>query len=164
MVIICLDSLVDFAFFHLCDLSELSNRRFALVLLLKLTDFCTNLTQCTYLVQRQANNTALLGNSLENALANPPHSIRYELEAAGLVKLLGCLNKTNVTLINQVGECKALVLVLFCNRHYESQISCYQFVLSTFTFGATLFNLLGKLDFLVNGYQWGTTDLYQILV
>ena len=75
MVIICLDSLVDFAFFHLCDLSELSNRRFALVLLLKLTDFCTNLTQCTYLVQRQANDTALLGNSLQDALTNPPYGV-----------------------------------------------------------------------------------------
>ena len=71
VVIICLDSLVDFAFFHLCDLSELSNRRFALVLLLKLTDFCTNLTQCTYLVQRQANDTALLGNSLLKSLTRP---------------------------------------------------------------------------------------------
>ncbi len=55
--------------------SQLSNRRLALVLLLELADFCADLAQCTYLVQRQANDTALLSDSLQDALTNPPYCV-----------------------------------------------------------------------------------------
>ena len=75
VVVVCLDGLVNLAFLHLGNLCQLCNRRLALVFLLELADFGADLAQCTYLVQRQANDTALLSDSLEDALANPPYCV-----------------------------------------------------------------------------------------
>ena len=75
VVIVSLDGLVNLALLHLGNLCQLGNRRLALVLLLELADFGADLAQRTHLVQRQANDTALLSDGLENALANPPHCV-----------------------------------------------------------------------------------------
>ena len=64
VVVVSLDSLVDLGLLHVGDLAQLRNGRLALVLLLKLADLSLNLAQSTYLVERQANDTALLGDSL----------------------------------------------------------------------------------------------------
>ena len=66
-----------------------------LVLLLELVDFMINLTQRTYLIERQTNNTALLSDSLQNALTNPPYSIGNEFEASSLVELLRGVSVAN---------------------------------------------------------------------
>ena len=51
-----------------------------------------------------AHDTALLGKGLEDALADPPHGVGDELEATGLVELLGGLDQAQVALIDEVGE------------------------------------------------------------
>ena len=75
VMVVGLDGLVDFGFLHLGNLAQLCYRWLALVFLFELADFGADLAQCTYLVQRQANDTALLSDSLEYALANPPYCV-----------------------------------------------------------------------------------------
>lgn len=54
-----------------------------------------------HLVQWQAHDVALLGDGLQNALANPPNGVRYELEASGLVEFLCSLDQSSVALADE---------------------------------------------------------------
>ena len=92
MVTIGLHGLTNLLLIDICHFCQLADRRMTLILLLKLVDFVVNLIQRTYLVQRQTDNTALLSNSLEDALTNPPYGIRDKLKTSCLVKFLGCLD------------------------------------------------------------------------
>nr|GEY37290.1 hypothetical protein [Tanacetum cinerariifolium] len=60
----------------------------------------------------QAHDAALLGQSLQDALANPPHGVRDELEALRLIEALGRFNQPQVALVDEVAQGQALVLVL----------------------------------------------------
>jgi hypothetical protein len=48
--------------------------------LLQLRESLVDLVQRSHLVQRQAHNAALLGQCLQNALADPPHGVADEFE------------------------------------------------------------------------------------
>ena len=135
-----------------------------LVFLFELVDFMINLTQRTNLVEWQTNNTALLGNSLQNALTNPPYSIGNEFEASSLIELLCGLNQANVTLINQVSQRQSLMLILLCNRYHESKVCRHQLVLGALALRTTFANLLSQLDFLIDTDQRCTTNFHQIFI
>ena len=124
----------------------------------------TNLVKATNLIQRQTYDTALLSNSLQNALANPPYSIRDKFETACFIKFLCGFDEADVTLVDQVGKRQSLMLILLGNGYYKSQVGSYQLVLSALAFRTALANLLSKLNFLVNANQWCTANFYQILV
>ena len=87
-------------------------RRGALMLLLEAGECLVDLVERPHLVERQAHDARLLGQSLKDRLANPPYGIRDELEAAGFVELLGSLDKAQVTFVDQVGKAQSLVLLL----------------------------------------------------
>ena len=70
------------------------------MLLLELVDLMINLVQRTNLIQRKTHNTTLLCNGLENALTNPPYSVRYKLESTSLIKLLSGLDQSDITFID----------------------------------------------------------------
>ena len=55
-------------------------------------------------VQRNADNSRLLGERLKDALADPPHRVRDELDSLRLVELVGCADQSEVALVDQVGE------------------------------------------------------------
>ena len=136
----------------------------ALGLLLKLVDLVVDLVERTNLVERKAHNAALLGDSLKDALANPPYCVRDKLESSCLIKLLCSLDKTNVTLVNQISKSKTLMLILLGNRHNESQVGSHQLVLGTLALRTTLANLLCQLNLLVDGDKRRTANLYKIFV
>ena len=75
MVTICHEALSDLLLVNLGGISKLRHRGVTLVLLLKLVDLVVNLVERAYLVEGQTHNAALLGNGLQDALANPPHSV-----------------------------------------------------------------------------------------
>ena len=87
----------------------------ALVLLFELVDFVIYLVKRAYLVERQAYYTALFGDCLQDALPYPPYGVRNEFETARFIELLGSLDKTNITFVNQVCQCQSLMLVLLCH-------------------------------------------------
>ena len=106
---------------------QLLGRRRTLVLLFEAGEGLVDLVERADLVQRQTHDTRLLGQSLENRLTNPPHRIGDELEATGFIELLGGLDQTEVTLVDQVRKAQTLVLVLFGDRDHEAKIRLGQF-------------------------------------
>ena len=132
--------------------------------LLKTVDLLINLAQGPALVQREAHDTALLCNGLQNALTNPPNGIRDELEASRLVKLLSSLHQSDIAFVNKVGKRQTLMLVLLGYGNDESKVGCYQTLLRTLPLTASLTDGLCQFDLLLNGYKGLTTNLDEILV
>ena len=120
MVAVGLHGLGNFLLVHIGSVAQLCYRGMALELLFETVDFVTDFIERTHLIEWQTHDATLLGNSLKNALANPPYCVRDELETTGLVKLLCGLNQTNVTLVNQISQRQTLMLILLGYRHYKS--------------------------------------------
>jgi len=55
-------------------------------------------------------------------LPDPPYGIGNEFESSCLIKFLGRLYQSQVTLIDQIRQAEPLILVLLGNRYYESQV------------------------------------------
>ena len=83
-----------------------------LVFLFELVYLMADLIQRTYLIKRQTNDTALLCDSLKDALTDPPYSVRDELKTTSLIKLLSSFYQSDVTFVNKVGKCQTLMLIL----------------------------------------------------
>jgi hypothetical protein len=101
MVTISLHRLGNLLLVHIGGVAQLADRRMALELLLKAVDLMTNLVQAAYLIQWQTNNTALLGNSLQDALTNPPYSVWNEFESFLRIELSCSFFKTFITFFNE---------------------------------------------------------------
>ena len=164
MVVVGLDGLVDLFLLNIRQRTQLTHRRTALVLLLELRNLILNLRQSSHLVEGQTHDTALLGNGLQNALANPPDSIGYELEATRLIEFLRSANQSNVAFVDQVGQRQTLMLILLGNRHNETQVGIDQLLFCTLTGAATFADLLCQFDFLFNGDHGHASNLNKIFV
>jgi hypothetical protein len=79
-------------------------------------------------VERDPHDPALLGQRLEDGLSNPPDGVGDELDALGLVELVGRADEAEVALVDQVGEGHALVLILLGHGNDESQVAADQLV------------------------------------
>ena len=140
---------------------KLLGRGGALVLLLEAGESLVDLVERTDLIQRQTHDTRLLGQSLQDRLAGPPHGIRYEFESSRLVELLGRLDKTEIALVDKVGQTQSLILVLLGHRHDEAQVGLGQFLQCLLI---ALLDALSQFHFLFDGYKLLLADLLQILV
>ena len=140
---------------------QLLGRRGALVLLLETGESLVDLIERAHLIERQAHDTRLLGQSLQDRLTNPPHGIRNELETPGFVELLRSLDKTEVSLVDQVGQTEALILILLGHRHDETQIGFGELLQCLLV---TLLDSLGKFHLLLNRNELLLADFLQVLV
>ena len=145
------------------NLRQFVGRGHALVVLFELLESLVDLVKGTHLVQRQTDDPGLLGQSLEYRLAYPPHGVGYELEAAGLVELLGGLDKTQVALVDQVGKAQSLILVLFRNRNDEAEIGLRQRQLLEGRLVPFAYSLC-QFHFLIHPDKLLPADLLKILV
>ena len=84
--------------------------------------------ECTCPIQGNPNDAALLREGLQNCLADPPHRIADELDAFGLVELMGGADETEVALIDEIGKRHPLVLILLRHRHHEPEVGADQLV------------------------------------
>ena len=132
--------------------------------LLETVDLLINLTQGTALVQRQAHDTALLGDGLQDALTDPPYGIGDEFETARLIKFLSSLYQSDVSLVDQVGQRQTLMLILLGDRHDKAEVGSHQTLLSLLALRTALTDGLCQFDFLIYRYKGLTTDFYKILV
>ena len=98
---------------------------------------------------------------IEDALADPPHGVGDELEAAGLVELLGGLDQAEVAFVDEVREAQALVLVLLGHGHDEAEVGARKLLERHLV---ALADALGEFDFFFRGYQLLAADLLEILV
>ena len=94
-------------------------------------------------------------------MSYPPHGVADELKSACFVKLLSCLDESEVTFVNEVVECESLVLVLFGHRNDKSQVGSCEFFEC---FGVSFMNALCKFHFLIGRYEFLTSDFHQILI
>ena len=131
------------------------------MLLLEAGECLVDLVERPHLVERQAHDARLLGQSLEDRLANPPYGIRDEFETAGFVELLGSLDKPQVALVDQVGKAQSLVLVLFGYGDHEAQVGFGQFLQG---FLVSLLDSLGEFHLLFDRDELLLADLLQVLV
>ena len=102
MVIVGLNALLDLLFIDVGYRCQLGHRGLTHILLFELTDLVINLRERSHLVEWQTNNATLLGNSLQNALPNPPNGIRNELESACLIKFLSSFHQSDVAFIDEI--------------------------------------------------------------
>ena len=63
------------------------------MLLLEAGDGLGDLIERPHLVERETDDTGVLGDGLEDRLTDPPHSVGDELEASRLVEFLRRLNQ-----------------------------------------------------------------------
>jgi hypothetical protein len=117
-----------------------------------------------YLTLRAANDIAVVGNGLQNALTNPPDGIRDELKTTRIVELVGSCDEANVTLVDEIGKGKALMLVLFGNRYHEAEIGADQLLPGLIGFTASGANGLGQFDFLLGRNHGNATNLDKVFV
>ncbi len=68
------------------------------------------------------NRASLIRDSTGNGLADPPGSVRTELVALGIVKLLYCSDQANIALLDQIQQAHAAADILFRYTDDETQI------------------------------------------
>src|SRR6185503_3115128 len=112
-------------------------------------------------VERHAHDARLLGQRLQNGLANPPDRVRDELDALRLVEFVRGANEAEVALVDQIRERHALVLILLRDRHDEAQVGAHQLVQG---FLLALADALRETDLLVAIDQRIDADVTQILI
>ena len=120
-----------------------------------------DLVQRPHLVQRQAHDARLLGQRLKDRLANPPHGVGDELEAAGFVELLGGLDQSEVALVDQVREAQSLILVLFGHGHHEAQVGFGELFER---FLVSFLDSLGEFHLLLDRDELLLADFLQVFV
>ena len=113
------------------------------------------------LVQRQTHDARLLGQSLENRLADPPHGVGNELETTGFVELLGGLDKPQVPLVDEVRKAQTLILVLFGDGDHEPQVRLGEFLQRLLV---SFLDPLGEFHLLLDRDELLLADLLQVLV
>ena len=97
-----MESIVNLILRKVNLLRELLDRRTTFVFLFEAVRLAVDAVYGTHLIEGQPDDTALLGNSLQNALPNPPHGIGDKLKTTRLVKLLGSFDKSHVALVDKV--------------------------------------------------------------
>src|SRR5260370_1358050 len=112
-------------------------------------------------VERDAHDAGLLGERLQNRLADPPHGVGDELDPFGLVELVGGPDQAEVALVDQIRERHALVLVLLGYGDDEPQVRADELAER---FLVALLDALGQRDFFLTGDQRVLADLAQVLI
>ena len=161
---VSLSSLLYLSLIDLCEFCQLCDRGTALMKLLKTVDLLINLAQGSTLVQRQTHDAALLCDSLKDALANPPYGIGDKFETTSLIKFLSSLYQSDVTFVDQVGQCQTLMLVLLGYRDDKAEVGGYQTFLCSLAIRAALTDGLCQFNLLINGHKGLTTDFHKVLI
>ena len=73
-------------------------------------------------VERHPHRTAMPGDRRLHRLANPPHRVRNELDAAIRIELPGRRHQAEVALADQVDQRHATILELLRHRHHETDV------------------------------------------
>ena len=145
---VALQHLTDFFRVYIGDGCQFVDRGHPLVFLHEVVGGIGYGVQHALHIERQTHHAALLRDGLQHALAYPPHCIGDELEATGLVKLVGSLHQTYVALVDEVAERQTLVLVLLGDRYHEAQVGGDQLLSGFLALWSAAFDFLGEFYFL----------------
>src|SRR5256885_2375765 len=103
----------------------------------------------------------MLGECVQFFFFQAEDGIRDELDALRFVELVGGADQAEVTLVDQIGERDALVLILLRDRHHEPEVGAHQFVERL---RVALLDSLSERHFLLTGDQRVLADLAEVLV
>src|SRR4029078_8882792 len=141
--------------------SDLSMRRLTAELLEQSARSLSDAVESARAIERNAQDARLFRESLKNALANPPHSVRDELDSFRLVELVSGANEAKVALIDQVRERNSLVLIFFRHGDDKSEVRPDKFVQRLLIIRA---NPASERDFLLARDERIDTDVTKVLI
>jgi len=159
-----LGGLLYLSLIDLREFCQLCDRGTALMNLLETVDLLIDLAQGTTLVQRQAHDTALLRDGLQDALANPPYGIGDEFETTSLIKFLSSLYQSDISLIDQVSQRQTLMLILLGYGNDKAEVGSHQTLLCSLALRTALTDGLCQFNLFINGHEGLTTDLHKVLI
>jgi hypothetical protein len=102
-----------------------------------------------------------LGDGAGDRLADPPHGVRDELEVAADVEAFGRLDQAEVSLVDQLGQGEALVLVHERHVDHELEVRAHEAVHGP---RIPLLDAAQELYFLGAGEQGVLVDVLDVLV
>ena len=117
--------------------------------------------QRTGAIERYAHDTALLGQRLQDGLANPPDGVGDELDLLRLVELLRGADQAEVALVDEVGKGDPLILVPLRDRHDESQIGADERIEG---FAIVIADAAGQFRLAFTRDQGIPADILQVLI
>src|SRR5687767_4530231 len=112
-------------------------------------------------IQWNPYDSRLLGECLEDALADPPYGVGYELDPLRLVELVRRADQPKVALVDQIRERYTLVLIFLRDRNDEAEIRPDELVECFLVVGA---NALRESDFLLARDKRIDADVPKILI
>ena len=121
-----LENLPDLVHGHVHLLGDLLRRGVVAQLLEQLTGDPDHLVYGLHHMDRDADGAGLIGNGPGDSLTNPPGGVSGEFKALHIVKLLHCLNQTQIALLNQVQELHATAHIPLGDGHHQPQIGLSQ--------------------------------------
>ena len=93
-------------------------------------------------MNRNTNGSRLICDRARDRLANPPCRIGTKLIALLIIKLLHCLDQSEVTLLDQVKEQHSTSYITFGDTYYQTKVCLRKLLLG---FGISLLHALCKL-------------------
>src|SRR2546421_6685870 len=151
----------DFILGDIHAFSDLFHGRLAAELLQERGRALADAMQRPGAVERHAHDARLLGERLEDRLADPPHGVGDELDAFGLVELVGRPDQAEVALVDQIREGDALVLVFLGYGDDEPEVGADELVQRLFV---AALDALGQRDLFLARDQGILADLAQVLI
>ena len=117
------------------------------------------LSQAMDLAGGDAHEPAVVGQVRHDALANPPHGIGNQAEAARRVEACGGTHETDIALVDQVFQGDAMTGVLPCHGDDEAQVAPHQFLLGR---GVPMTGTQGELPFLTGSQDRDVLDFLEV--
>ena len=151
----------DFFFGDVEAFGDLEVRRLATELLEKRARPLADAVQRAGTIQWHPYDSRLLGQRLKNALPDPPHRVRDELDALRLVEFVRRADEPEVALVDQIGERDSLVLIFLGDGNDEAQVRPDELVERFLVFQA---DPLRERNFLFAGDERIDADVTKVLI
>jgi len=154
-----LQALADFVLIQVETIRQLRSRHRAAQLLFQLRAGFAQAVDGAYPVQRHVEDARLLGQALQDRLADPPHRVADELEMLGLVEALGRPDQSQVPLVDQIRHRQSLVLVIAAYGDHEFQVGADELVQRA---AIPLADTEGQIGFLAQGQVLVLADFPEV--
>ena len=110
-------------------------------------------------MNRNPDGSRLIRNRAGDGLPNPPGGVSTELVPFFPIKLVNCLDQTEVSLLDQIQEQHPAAYIFFGNADNQTQVRFTKLLLGLFISGL---HFLRQFDFFLRGKERHLSDLFQI--
>jgi len=110
-------------------------------------------------VQWKTDGPRLFADGLQYGLLDPPHRVGDEVVATVHIVLLNGVHQPDVAFIDEVDQRKSLILIFFCNVHYEPEVGFDKALAGGGIAGCSL---AGYRILLLTGHQGYSIDFLEV--